>query len=176
MTENQRQANPSEGAHPVGDAPSEGSGGNGAANAVAICRAIVRSAHLIDRFANGRLPSFGVPAGLSMPRVRLLLAVHEAGRPRMSDVAWDLGVTARTITTMVDALEDEGVLVRQPDASDRRAILLQLTPHGEAQVETIERAFAAIGEAVLAPLAPADRAELRRLLTRLIERDEGDRG
>ncbi len=143
----------------------------GLGDAVALCQAIVRTAHLVDRFANGRLSAFGVPAGFSMPRVRLLLAVREGGRPRMSDVAWELGVTARTITTLVDALEDEGVLVRQPDASDRRAILLQLTPHGEAQMETVERAFASIGEVVLAPLTPADRADLARLLNRLIERD-----
>ncbi len=149
-----------------------GGAGSGEDDAAAICMAIVRTAHLVDRFANGRLPAFGVPAGMSMPRVRLLLAVHAAGRPRMSEVAWDLGVTARTITTMVDALEDEGVLVRQPHARDRRAILLELTPHGAAQVETIQRALASIGDVVLAPLSPAQRVELNRLLTALIERDD----
>jgi len=143
------------------------------ADAVGVTTAIVRAAHLIDRFANGRLPAFGLPAGMSMPRVRLLLAVHEAGRPRMSEVAWDLGVTARTITTMVDALEDEGVLIRQPHATDRRAILLELTPQGAAQVETIQQALASISDTVLAPLTLAERAELARLLTVLVERDDG---
>jgi len=144
------------------------------ADAVAVTTAIVRAAHLIDRFANGRLAAFGLPAGLSMPRVRLLLAVHEAGRPRMSEVAWDLGVTARTITTMVDALEDEGVLVRQPHATDRRAILLELTPQGLAQVETIRQALVSISDAVLAPLSADERGELGRMLAAIFERDERD--
>jgi DNA-binding MarR family transcriptional regulator len=74
---------------------------------------------------------------------------------------------------MVDALEDEGVLVRQPHATDRRAILLELTPQGIAQVETIQQALASISDTVLAPLTAAERAELARLLTALVERDEG---
>ena len=51
----------------------------------------------------------------------------EPGRVRMGDLSSALGVTARNITTIVDALEREGLLMRKPDPTDRRAILLELT-------------------------------------------------
>lgn len=137
----------------------------------AICDAIIRMAHLIERFANGRLPALGVPAGLSMARVRLLTTLHMAGQMRMSDLAWELGVTSRTITTMVDTLEDDGLLSRHPDPADRRAILLALTDAGEAQLDLIHRALNEIGDLVLAPLSERERAALDEMLTRLIERE-----
>lgn len=149
----------------------EGTGERRPGEPVSICDAIIRMAHLIERFANGRLPALGVPAGLSMARVRLLMTLHNAGRMRMSDLAWELGVTSRTITTMVDALEDDGLLSRHPDPSDRRAILLALTDAGEAQLEIIHRALSEIGGLVLAPLSERERVTLDAMLTRLTERD-----
>ena len=75
------------------------------------------------------------------------------GADALGDLSSALGVTARNITTIVDALEREGLLVRKPDPTDRRAILLELTEKGHAHVEHIhavqsdlaERAFAVRG-------------------------------
>lgn len=147
--------------------------GNGrvAGDPAAICDAIIRMAHLIERFANGRLPAFGVPAGLSMARVRMLTTLHTAGSMRMSDLAWELGVTSRTITSMVDALEDEGLLSRQPDPADRRAILLGVTEAGEARLDLIHRALDEIGSLVLSPLSERERVALDEMLVRLTERE-----
>jgi hypothetical protein len=55
----------------------------------------------IRRRHNARLSSYDS----SVPRARLLRAIVELGTPRMSDLAAHLGLTARTITTAVDALE-----------------------------------------------------------------------
>ena len=142
-----------------------------------ICNSIIWMSHLIERYANARLPSFGLPPTLTMPRVRLLLAVAsgaaEATSTRMSDIALDLGVTARTITTMVDALETEGRVERVPDPNDRRAISLVLTERGEAAVPAIQQALDEISAAVVAPLGDDEQESLHTLLTRLIERDTG---
>src|SRR5215472_7905595 len=70
----------------------------------------------------------------SVPRARLLRAMLELGTPRMTDLAAHLGLTARTITTAVDALEGEGLLARRPAPGDRRAILVELTPAGRAHI------------------------------------------
>ena len=142
-----------------------------------ICHSIIWMSHLIERYANARLPTFGLDVELSMPRARLLLAVAagaaEETSTRMSDIALDVGVTARTITTMVDALERDGLVERLPDPLDRRAISLRLTEHGEALVPRVRVAMDDICRAVASPLADADQAMLLDLLTRLIERDAG---
>ena len=142
-----------------------------------ICRSIIWMAHLIERYANARLPTFDLPTELTMPRARLLLAVAqgaaEQASTRMSDIAFDLGVTARTITTMVDALERDGLIERVPDQQDRRAISLVLTEAGEESVPHVLNAIEEISASVVAPLSEADQHALRELLVRLIERDAG---
>jgi len=145
-----------------------------------ICHSIIWMSHLIERYANARLPTFGLGDDLSMPRARLLLAIAAGAAAetstRMSDIALDVGVTARTITTMVDALERDGLVERLPDPLDRRAISLRLTDAGEALAPRVQVALDEICRAVVSPLSDADQATLHDLLTRLIERDGAERG
>jgi DNA-binding MarR family transcriptional regulator len=152
--------------------------GAGMPVASGICHSIIWMSHLIERYANARLPTFGLGVELSMPRARLLLAVAagaaEETSTRMSDIALDVGVTARTITTMVDALARDELIERLPDPLDRRAITLRLTAAGEALVPRVRDAMDEICRAVVSPLATADQATLHGLLTRLIERDTGE--
>src|SRR5262245_4272063 len=74
---------------------------------------------------------------LSGPRMRLLAAMSDQPRTRMGDLAARLGLTARTITTLVDGLEREGLLARRPDPTDRRATLLELTETGYGYLERV---------------------------------------
>lgn len=131
-------------------------------------------AHLIERFANIRLAESTLPAGMSYARANLLLAVHaahvEENSARMVDIALDLGVTARTLTTMVDSLTKQGLIERVVDPSDRRAFQLVLTDAGNDLVPQLQTELTQAAELVTAPLSEADRAQLARLITRLIER------
>jgi DNA-binding MarR family transcriptional regulator len=109
---------------------------------------------------------------LSVPRARLLAAVGDAehspaGRVRMGDLSSALRVTARNITTIVDALEREGLLARKADPTDRRAILLELTEKGRAHVEHIHALQRDLAERMFAPLSRRERQALYMLLTRL---------
>lgn len=145
---------------------------------VEIASSIVWLAHLIDRFANTRLAQGSFPKGMSFARANLLFAVYAARQnetsSRMVDISLDLGVTARTLTTMVDALEKQGLIERVPDPNDRRAIQLDITDAGEALIEPLAQSLDAACEAVMGPLDDADRRTLLRLLTRLIEREGGE--
>lgn len=148
------------------------------AQAAEICTSIIWMGHLIERFANTRLPEANLVPGMSFARANLLFAVHSAqqssGSTRMVDIALDLGVTARTITTMVDALEQQGLIVRVPDAKDRRAIQLEMTDAGRALMEPLAQAVESASEVIMSPLNGPERETLLRLMTRLIERDTGE--
>jgi DNA-binding MarR family transcriptional regulator len=143
-----------------------------------ICSSIIWMGHLIERFVNTQLPQARLVPGLSLPRAHLLFAVHAAqqhgGSSKMVDIALDLGVTARTLTTMVDALTGQELISRVPDPDDRRAIQLHLTEKGRNLMEPLAHAVESASEMVMSPLNPSERATLLRLLTRLIERDAGE--
>src|SRR5215472_14073021 len=128
---------------------------------------LIATSHRLRRVLNSRLSRQPGMVGLSGPRLRLLLAVEEAGQLRMGDLAEDLGVTARTITTLVDALEREKLLVRLPDATDRRATLLALTEKAQTQFTQVRRIQMDLGEELVAPLNLEQRRLLLDLLTQL---------
>lgn len=131
-------------------------------------------AHLIERFANLRLSAAQLPKGMSYARANLLIAVanahEEQNSSRMVDIALDLGVTGRTLTTMVDSLEKQELIRREVDASDRRAYQLVLTRQGSELVPQLRAELSQAAEAVASPLSGGDRAQLSRLINQLIER------
>ncbi|WP_345893850.1 winged helix DNA-binding protein [Nocardioides sp. TF02-7] len=72
------------------------------------------------------------------------------------------------MTNRVDRLTARGLVERHPDPSDRRGVLVRLTPEGKAAVDG---AFSALLEAereLLADLSPDDQATLAALLRRLL--------
>jgi len=128
---------------------------------------LIATSHRLQRVFNTRLSSQARAVNLSGPRLRLLLAVEEVGRLRMGDLADDLGVTARTVTSLGDALEREGLLSRLPDPTDRRATLLELTEKARTQFEQVRSLQMELGEELVAPLDTQQRRQLLDLLGRL---------
>ena len=66
--------------------------------------------------------------GMSYARGRVVAALHALGPVKMRRLSQAVGVTPRTITGLVDALEADGWVVRQADPGDRRATIVALTP------------------------------------------------
>lgn len=136
---------------------------DGVPSAPQLVEALLSLTQAIRRRHNARLASYDS----SVPRARLLRAMLELDTPRMSDLAGHLGLTARTITTAVDALEREGLLARRPAPGDRRAILVELTPAGRSHIEAWQAFQRQLSEDVLAPLNADERRQLMRFLERI---------
>ena len=81
--------------------------------------------------------------GISLPQYRLL--VSAVGRRRSARASWPaaVGVSRPTLTSLVDGLEQAGLLRRVPVPTDRRGIRLELTDEGRAATARAERALAA---------------------------------
>jgi DNA-binding MarR family transcriptional regulator len=111
------------------------------------------------------------PWELAPHQVRALRVVghHEGIRP--GELAAHLRVAPRSVTDVVDALEERGLLERHRDPGDRRATVLALTASGRRLVDETGAARRADAEAYFARLPERDRATLRRILTRLDQDD-----
>jgi len=94
---------------------------------------------------------------------------------RVADIAADFAIGIGATSKSVDRLEKRGLVVRQPNPSDRRSSLLALTEAGAQLVDAAEKTFAAalaelIGAAVDNSSAAAA-AQALSALRSVLERD-----
>lgn len=117
-------------------------------------------AHFADRLA---------PLGLTPPQAGLLRAV--AGEPGRSQqaLAAQLGLLPSRLVSLVDELEDEGLLERRRNPADRRNHAIHLTRLGKDRLRQVGTVARAHGESFLQPLDEAERTELTHLLQRLAD-------
>jgi DNA-binding MarR family transcriptional regulator len=108
-------------------------------------------------------------AGTTPARARLLMALQCPGGAKMSEIGVRLGVTPRNVTKLVDGLEGEGLLVREPHPHDRRATLLRLTDKGRWVGKESMGADFATAARLYEQLSPAERQQLARILRKLLE-------
>ena len=94
----------------------------------------------------------------------------------MADLAQRLEVVPRAVTTLVDALEERGLLRRSPDPRNRRVIRIELTEGGVRALEDLRQARRAAAAEILAPLDDPGRAALTRLLAVLDVHEEAGHG
>jgi DNA-binding MarR family transcriptional regulator len=59
-----------------------------------------------------------------------MLIMHEPRRMRVQDLAHELGIESPSVTRKTQQLEELGYIQRQPDANDKRAVSLMVTPAG----------------------------------------------
>ena len=115
----------------------------------------------LHRIAMGRrLRDLGLYPGQELMMMRL----WDCGAVRQSELIQSLGLDPSTVTKMLQRMEQCGYVRRSPDPADRRAVLVEATDAGLALRAGVEGAWADLEESTLAGLAPADRAELARLL------------
>ena len=110
---------------------------------------------------------------LTMPQWRVLVLAGQGGC-NVSAVSHDLGVHRSNATRTCNRLVAAGLLERRPVEHDRRQVLLVLAPAGRRLFETAMEFRRRRIEEAMAFLSEADRAELGRTISLLVE--AADRG
>ena len=101
------------------------------------------------------------------PERNRMLLVLGAGPQRAGRLAEKLRISPATVSELVDGLVREGLVLRQPDPDDRRAVLLELTTEGRRQRRHFEEAAAALLGDVVATLSAAKRRRIESALADL---------
>jgi DNA-binding MarR family transcriptional regulator len=132
------------------------------------------TARLADAFMHvakrmrGRWMQQLAPLGLTPGQGRALAVVARAGDGiRMADLAGRLDIVPRSATSVVDGLEEVGLVLRRPDPGDRRSMLVALTEAGRLLLARIEEAKRDAADEMFGALEPAEREQLLAVLLRL---------
>ena len=102
--------------------------------------------------------------GLTPSQYSALVSIDQFEPVRLGDLAAAEGVSAPTVTKVVNLLEVAGLVTREVDASDRRSSFVRLTPSGKETLNRIRTERTAFLRQRLDELSPAQRELLEKAL------------
>lgn len=123
--------------------------------------------HAQQRLAEVTAPALA-PFGITGRELAVLMSIDDLTPLSQQDVADRLGVDRTTMVTLIDGLEDKELVVRRPDAEDRRRNVVVLTGAGQATMAEAAEAASAAEQRFLGKLSAAEAASLKAALLRLL--------
>jgi len=138
---------------------------------------IALNAILVGRLGQDAAELLGealAPLGLRVRHFAILTTLAESGPSSQHALGERLRIDRTTMVSTVDDLERLGMATRTSHPDDRRAHLVELTARGRTTLVRATGAVATAEAALLAPLSPAERGQLHRLLARLMQRSAAE--
>jgi DNA-binding MarR family transcriptional regulator len=96
-----------------------------------------------------------------------LAIVNEGACKTQATIAEALMLDPSRLVALLDSLEDNGLIARERDPSDRRRHLVTITAEGKRELAKLRGIIKELEDEFLAPLDAADRKTLHELLLRL---------
>lgn len=104
--------------------------------------------------------------GLTAAHAQLLCKLL-TGPVGMAQLCVTLGLERSSMTGLVDRAEQRGLVERQPDPADRRAVRVAITPVGEEMIHRFDREITERLDDLLSDLPATEREYLHRALTKV---------
>ena len=131
---------------------------------------MVRTFYRVQR----RIVSTLMEQGVTLPQFDVLATLRFSEGVTQQELAERLLVTKGNVCGVLDRLEAVSWVQRRPDANDRRANRLHLTPAGRRKVDAVLPRHDAVVLAAMRTLSDADVASLRTLLEALERANDDD--
>lgn len=101
---------------------------------------------------------------------RLLAALDEFGPLSQASLGRHTGLDPSDVVAALNDLTARGFVSRSPDPTDARRNIVTLTTAGTEHLAVLDRLLGEVQDELLAPLSARERAELVRLLGRMLDR------
>lgn len=131
--------------------------------------------HRAAQYMRAALDQVARAEGLAGARDWIVLSalIIEPGRTQLA-LGHALGLDKTTLTSLLDRLESDGLIIRSLDPRDRRARIPELTPRGQQVQARVTRARDHAEAELLKAFSAQEQHLLRTLLTRLAAGQHGD--
>lgn len=136
---------------------------------IADCRgsgvlALLHAAGAVESFVDAKLSA----VGLSLPKLAALdRLIHAGGSLPLGQLAERLACVKSNVTQLVDRLDADGLVTREPDPNDRRSRLAVITEAGRKAYEQGSRAHRDAERELFGRLTPEDSASLALIIEKL---------
>jgi len=120
----------------------------------------------LARVARRAYDTCQAPGCLRPRHVIALSVLRERGSLSQQALGEALSLDPSNVVGLLNELEERGLVARQRDPADRRRHIVSLSAAGVTELAASDTQLISIEDDVLAALSPAERAQLRDLLTR----------
>ncbi|MFI9292291.1 MarR family winged helix-turn-helix transcriptional regulator [Streptomyces gardneri] len=121
----------------------------------------------IGKAARRRLTDRLTARGLRLWHLTVMALLHDLGPQMKTALATRLDMNASDLVKIVNDLDRAGHVDCVRDTVDRRRVVVGLTDEGRTALAELSADIASTDDEVLAPLSPAERAQLGSLLRRV---------
>ncbi|WP_442818570.1 MarR family winged helix-turn-helix transcriptional regulator [Streptomyces sp. NBC_01320] len=99
----------------------------------------------------------------------VLVALQESGPASQATLSRRTGIYRSDLVAVINELAERGHVDRAPDPADRRRNVITITTQGRRHAQRLDKLLAGVQDQLLAPLSPAERAQLTSLLARILD-------
>src|SRR5258706_9047693 len=130
---------------------------------------LMKAHRTLERYARCSIE----PSGLGLSDFAILELLLHRGQQPVNAIGRRVDLTSGAITSAVDRLEAQGLVVRTADAEDRRTRFVSLTPKGTARIREVFGAHKQAMEGAITSLTKAERETFIDLVKKLGRSAEG---
>ncbi len=105
--------------------------------------------------------------GLALPEASAMIDLWVRGPLTPSELVERVGLTSPSVTSLLDRLEQGGLVTRRRNPKDRRSVLIQLTPEGAALASAPYRLWSGDLAGAVRDFAPEHVDELTAMLDKI---------
>jgi len=104
---------------------------------------------------------------LRAPQITVLAGLTEFGPASQKEISSRLRIDPSDLVSVLDDLQEQGLISRVRDETDRRRYVVTIRPAGRKALEVRLGQLRELNEALLAPLSAAERSVLHELIARV---------
>lgn len=108
--------------------------------------------------------------GVTFVQAGILFLLKQSNGRTMSDLSQLIGVDNSTLTGLVDRLEKAGFVARQASPTDRRSLLIQVTPEGIAAGDKAKMIIKRVNEEIKTGFPPEEIEIFKEILRSFFEK------
>ena len=128
------------------------------------CRDALLQLFLVTTLMSADMERGLAERGLTQTRAQVLWVLGAAERMTQRELAAELKVTPRNVTTLIDALEETGFVRRTAHPTDRRAVVIVLTPKGQKSFARLQSETTEFAGQLFGNLSERDLKTFQRIL------------
>ncbi|MCD9195264.1 MarR family winged helix-turn-helix transcriptional regulator [Streptomyces albireticuli] len=99
----------------------------------------------------------------------VLASLQDCGPGSQATLSGRTGIYRSDMVGVLNELAERELVERAPDPDDRRRNVITISPRGRRHLRRLDKVLDGLHDELLAPLDPAERDQLMRLLTRLLD-------